>query len=167
MTTETPVQAKSSCRWTRILLFVSLAVNFVIVGVVAGAFYHAKAPGGAERVALRDPGAALFLSALEPADRRAMVRRLREEGLGPVEARREARAQFDALVAALRADPFDAAAVQEVIDAQASTAEARRSVGQRVFVERVEQMSNTERAAFADRLEKTLRHRGKPDHKSP
>ncbi|MGV6812308.1 MAG: periplasmic heavy metal sensor [Brevirhabdus sp.] len=166
MTEQAPTQAKSSCRWTRILLFISLAGNLAVIGLVAGAIFHAQGPGGGDRFMARDPGAALFLKALEPDDRKAMIKRLRAEGRGPAATRKEARAQFTALLEALRAEPFEAATLKEVLDAQAESAEARRTVGQVAFVERVVAMSAEERAAFAQRLEDTLkRHRPKPDRK--
>jgi len=166
VTEETPIQAKASCRWTRALLFISLAGNLAIVGLVGSAVFHARAPGGSERGAMRDPGAALFLSALEPADRRAMIARLRDEGRGPKASRREAHEQFTTLLTALRASPFNAEIALNVLDAQAKSAEARRALGQQFFVDRITSMSDADRAAFADRLEQVISRRGGRDPKT-
>jgi len=149
---------KSSCRWTRVLLFVSLAANLLVVGAVVGII----ANGGPPRVNPSADSTVLFLRALEAEDRRAMLKKLREAGQGPVSAHRDARAQFRAMVTAIRAEPFDPAAVERVLAAQSQLAETRRTLGQGVFIDRITQMTPDERAAFAARLEEVLKKRRKP-----
>ena len=139
--------------WVRIVLGLSLAVNLLILGVVLGATLGGR---GGDR-AVRDPGAMPFVRALEPEDRRALLRQMRREGDGwQRTARAEMRARRATLLEALRADVLDRAAVEEVLNAQAAQGDVRRALGQKVLLDHLESLSASERRAYADRLEQAL-----------
>ena len=145
-------------RWGRIVLFVSLAFNLLIVGLVAGAMLGG--PRDRDRdPALRDLGFGPFVHALPRGDRAEMGRAIKREAGSFRENRAELRRQFEAFLAALRADPFDAAEVARLITDQQSRISERQALGQRLLLERIEAMNASQRAAYADALDKSLRRR--------
>lgn len=147
-------------RWMRIALVVSLALNLLIAGLVIGAIAGRRGHDGDRRVA-RDVAAAPFVMALERADRRAVIGKLRGEPGGLRENRRLIRERFASLLSALRADAFDRTAVEALLAEQRGAAGARQAVGERLLLDQIEGMSADERAAYADRLERSLRHGGR------
>ena len=74
--------------------------------------------------------------------------------------RAAARAEFETLLVALRADPFDAGALKSALAALEARNAERLELGRSLIETRLIEMTPAERAAFADRLEKGLR-RGK------
>ena len=157
---ETPPQAAAPKArlgaGLRILLFSSLALNLVVVGLAAGVMTRAPfhAPPRPDHVA----GALTF--ALSEEDRRAigrMVFREMREGDG---VRRDRQEEYLAVLAALRADPFDPQALRDSFALQRQNAMRLQEAGQHALLARVQQMSNEERAAFADRLERGLQRMG-------
>lgn len=161
MTDVTPAP-KPPRRRGRILLFISLAFNLLIVGLVAGAMLGG--PRDRDRApALRDLGFGPFVHALPRADRAAMGRAIKRDAGSFRENRVALRRQFEAFLAALRADPFDAAEVGRLIADQQSRIGERQALGRRLLLERIEAMSAAQRAAYADALDKAL-HRRSPRH---
>ena len=161
----------SARRWTkgRITLAISLALNLLVVGVVAGALLSGGGPGrysandpDSRRGPLREIGNAPFVRALEPADRQALLRALRDDGGTLRENRAELRRRFQALVAALRADPFDADAMQVLFDDQREAASTHQRTGERFILERLSAMSAEQRIAYADRLDAALKRGRRP-----
>lgn len=151
--TSTPGSAP---RWMRIALAVSLALNLLVVGIVVGAItMHGR--HDRERRIARDVAAAPFVMALDDADRRAVIDELRSETGSLRENRRLIRARFGALLEALRAESFDRGTVETLLAEQRGAATVRQEVGERIFLDRLERMSAAERAAFADRLERSIR----------
>ena len=149
----------------RVVLFLSLAMNLAIVGLVAG-FLLTGGPGKAPPRNPRD-AVAPYTQALTRDDRKAIgrewFREMRKEG--PREAVRErARAEYREALAVLRAEPFDAGAFAEELDRQNARAAARQQRGQEILVSYVAAMSPEGRAAFADRVAEAL-ERGDRRHK--
>lgn len=143
----------------RIVFFLSLAMNLLIVSLVAGFLLRGERDGPPPRNA-RDM-VAPYTAALSREDRREIGRRifqgLREEG--PRRGLRErARAEYQEALELLRADPFDASAFAEVLGRQSSRAVARQKRGEDVLVRHLATMSSAERAAYADRVEEALEH---------
>lgn len=141
----------------RIVLFLSLAANLAIVGLVAG-FVLTGGPGKPPPRNPRD-AVAPYTQALTHEDRRALGRQLfaemRKEG-NRGELRARARAEYRKALAVLRAEPFDPAAFAEVLSRQTARAAARQQRGQEVLVSHVAGMSPEERAGFADRIAEAL-----------
>ena len=139
-------------RWALVL---SLALNLLIVGVIAGAVVNARRRPRAPTVA--DVGFGPFTQALSPEDRRA----LRDAFVGRLpemrDARRAMRAELQALVDALRAETWNEAATVAAFESLRSRTEERIAVGQDLLIARIAAMSPAERAAFADRLENLMR----------
>ncbi|MEY8842984.1 periplasmic heavy metal sensor, partial [Cribrihabitans sp. XS_ASV171] len=103
---------RKSPLWMRLLLGVSLAVNLAVAGLAVGAVLR---HGGPERDrGPRSLGVALY-RALPDEDRQA----LRDAGRARYQERREAgAADLDAMLVALRSEPFDAEAVAVLLRGQ-------------------------------------------------
>ncbi|MCE6957821.1 periplasmic heavy metal sensor [Cereibacter sphaeroides] len=157
--TPTPASAPRAPLWMKIALAVSVALNLAVVGMAGGAAWRFHSDGG-PRGPVRDLGFGPFSEALAPADRSALRQKFFDSRGDFREARREMRADFAAMLAALRAEPFDAAALQAVLDRQRVRGAEMAEVGSRLLGERIAGMTPEERRAFADRLENNLTRRG-------
>lgn len=142
-------------RWVRGLLVVSLAVNLAFVGVAVGWSFRHGGPHGPHPSRLDMAGGPLT-RALSEEDRREISQRLRGAWHETVGKRSDHRASFDALVADLRAVPFDPAQVAERMRLQRQGFAVRFEMGQEVLIEYLAGMSDAERAAYADRLSEQI-----------
>ncbi|MGB3245257.1 MAG: periplasmic heavy metal sensor [Sulfitobacter sp.] len=149
---------RPGARRFRVVLALSLALNLLLIGVFAGAIWrNAGGPGGHGRFA--PPGmqsyAAPYVRALPRADQRTLRRALRAEKPRPSRAERQA--DYNRMLAALRADPFDPAAVRSVLTGQKTDVLALQEAAQEQWLRAVEGMDSQGRAAYADRLEEELK----------
>lgn len=141
--------------WIKALLFVSLALNLAVAGLAAGAVLRHGSMKDHRPMRVDQIGGP-YTSALSREDRRAIWRELRRmQGEGRPD-RAQIRADFDTVVQALRADPFDPAQVRGIMDRQFQAGVARQEIGQSLLLARIEAMTQAERAAFADRLVERL-----------
>lgn len=140
--------------WIRITLFLSLAVNLLIVGLVLGVLISRGPPS-------RDapPPGAVYFRALEAEDRRAISRAMRAEwrAVG-----RPKGPNLAGVVALLRAEPFDRAALESAVAAQNAQGDLLRAAGQKALLDRIAEMTPAERQAYALRLETARGTRGTP-----
>lgn len=144
--------AKPPRRWTRWLLFGSLALNLLVVGLIAGAALRMSGWGIGPPV--RGLGPALYRE-LPREDRRALRQTLRTAGGDAMSPGDQARL----LSAALRAEPFDPDALEALINQQAEALQLYQFEVQRKWLAQVAEMSPAERNAYADRLEESLQRR--------
>lgn len=145
-------------RWTRILLVLSLALNLVVIGVVAGSVFGGGSKGQNQRF---DLTVGPLTRAMDD-DRRDAVRdALRNSGVFGRDNHNALRTDMQALVETLRAQDFDSAAFQEVLGRQRARLQAGQDTVVRAVTAQIELMSAEERAAFADRIEDQTR-RGAP-----
>ena len=151
-----PTPRSGSPLWMRGLLVVSLAVNLLVFGMIGGAVLSGGGPGAA-REAVRDLDGTPFVRALSPQDRRALLRELRGEREVLRDSRTALRDRFENLLAALRADDFDAASLERILAGQREAATARQRLGERLVLGRIIEMSTEERRAYADSLEAEVR----------
>ena len=152
---NTPVAATS--RGVKIALAVSLALNLAVAGLAAGAWLRDGPRGGMPR----DMSFGPFSEALDDADRKS-IRRALLSRIGEFrEQRQAAKAEFEALLVALRAEPFDPAAMQSALSAIEARNSERLELGRRLIETRLTEMSPEARRAFADRLEAGLRRSGR------
>lgn len=137
-------------RWMRPALVVSLALNLLILGAIGGALLlHGPGPGHHRHGGF---AGGPITRALSDEDRRAIGRQMRRayaEGTLPG---RGGRADFDALLAAIRAQPFDRDALARAMAARRAAMQAHLDLGQRLLLDRLSDMSDAERADFAARL---------------
>lgn len=143
--------------WMRILLVLSLGINLLVAGVVVGAITgRLRHPPPA----LGEVSLGVFTPALNDKDRHAIRDHAAREGLSFREAMRTARAEQEAIIAALRAEPWDRTAVVGIMAQIGKRATARMELGGRLVLEQLDTMSPQERRSLADRMEKeTRRHR--------
>ena len=141
-------------RW---LLIGSLTLNLLVVGVLAGAALRMAGPGHmAPAAADRSLGFGLWSGGLERGDLRALRQRFDAGGLDLRRARAEDRADRAALLAALRAEPFDPAALDAVAARMRGRMLERLDLGQALMRDHIAAMTPEARRAFADRLERSF-----------
>ncbi len=147
----TPDTEKRRWPWLRILLIGSLALNLLVVGLVIGA---ALRFGGPDRAHRPPPpmGAALY-RALPRDERRAFRKAMQEAPFNPS---RNRQAQARALADVLRATPFQPTALSEALAGHADERAAWQATVHAVWMDRVREMSDAERAAYADRVEEEM-----------
>ena len=142
--------------WVRIVLFVSLALNLLVIGLAAGMMLR----GGIDRhPATTGPDAVRPYTrafddrqrdALRDAFRNAMQRDRNQRDRGLIIS------DYRTAVAALRAEPFDPDGFRAILSEQARRAEQRREIGQAVLSDFLADMSRDERLAYAARLEAAI-----------
>lgn len=167
--TESPIPAKGLRR----ALYVSVAINLLVVGTVVGMF---AAHGFRGAHGDRGPGFGRYTAALSPEDRAALREAYRARMVGVRDSGDKAegylglRAKFKAeraeLLTALRVEPFDPDVVQALFERQKNRMASGMELGQTLLLQRISAMSPTQRAAFAARLEAgSERGEGRgPDH---
>lgn len=140
----------------RIILVLSLALNIAIVGMVAG-FVLRNGKAGPPR------GFDLSLGpigqALDRKDRRAISNALRRHPELRPQRRGQVFAGMDALINAVEAQPFDPDAVRAALQIPLARLQAVQNVAQDALIEQIEEMSDAQRAAFAERLRSAPRTR--------
>ena len=154
---QTPAASRTPV-WVRVVLVLSLGLNLLVVGLVAGAVLI----GGGPREVAREAGVNPFIAALPSDQRRAVFGDIRREAGSGRRSHSELRSRFEALLTEIRAEEFDAAAVEALLEEQRSAGTARQEAGERLLIARLSQMTQAERVAYADRLEETLKRRGPP-----
>lgn len=147
-------------RWLRWLLAASLALNLLVLGLVAGEALRHGPPAGGPRPTELALGP--LARALEEGDRRAILEDLRgRPELDPL-GRRERGQAFADILAAVRAEPFDEGRLREAMARQSARVEAAQQATQDAVVARLSALTPREREAFADRLERTERGPPRP-----
>ncbi|KAJ02494.1 periplasmic heavy metal sensor [Sulfitobacter mediterraneus] len=153
--TPTP-KASRKMRWA---LGLSLAVNLLFVGAIGGAVYrNADGPGLDRHRApeLRSYGTP-YVRALPRKDRRDLHAELKKDNGAVRPSRAERRAQYDNMLAVLRADPFEVDAVRDILKAQGAAAYGMQTAAHSAWLDRISAMSEAERQSYADRLERELK----------
>ncbi len=157
---------KPPFRWGRLVLFVSLALNLAVVGVVGGAALGRKGHDRPEYVA-RDVSFGMFNEAFSEEDRKGLRRAYTQANPNLRAEREQMRSDLRRVLTALRADPFDAAVLRNALEAGAARIEARQTQGQALVLEHLATMSLEERAEVADRLENALTRRSRGSKPPP
>ena len=135
----------------RVVLVLSLALNLAVVGMIVGASVSGRFGDRPPRSF--DFGLGPVARALEPRERRQIGLAMRRDGsLRDMDLRGNAAA----MIAALRADPFDAGALRDLMAAQAGQMAALQSNAQAALLDQISAMSPERRATFADRLQEEL-----------
>ncbi len=156
-------QVATPKRGLKIALAVSVALNLAVAGLIGGMALHGG-PGGRGDVMVRDFGFGPFEDALQPQDRAALRETVRAR-MGDIRAARQ-QMQRDglAILAALRAEPFDPAALTTALETQSQNISNRLTFGSDVMRDFVLGLTPDARSAFADRLEQHMgRGRGSKD----
>ena len=147
----------SATRWKR-AFFASLAVNLLVLGMVGGAILKGPPPAG-----VRDLGFGPYAAALDDADRKELRRVFIDRAPGLREMRAKMQGDMAQVVAVLRAEPFDEAALRTALEGQRMVLAEQIRMGQGLLADHLARMTPEARRAFADRLEHSLRHGGHGD----
>lgn len=141
--------------WLRILLGVSLALNLLVFGLLAGAAIRFGGPD--HKPPHPSVGAALFRE-MPREDRRELFQSMR--GDRDREKARQAQ-EAKAVLDTLRAIPFDPDALSSVVGRHLNRRSTKLAATQDDWLSRVADMDAEARAAYADRIEHALSGKGK------
>lgn len=148
----------SGRRLGRILLVASLALNLVVLGIVAGTMFS----GGSKNTGQRfDLTVGPITRAMAPEQREALRDALRDSGAFERGERNGMRADMNALLSSLRADEFDEDSFRDILTRQRDRLRGAQEKVLDAVAQNVSELSAADRAAFADRLEEQMR-RGPP-----
>lgn len=145
-------------RWIRWLLVASLAFNLAVLGVMGGAALRFRG-AGMHATAVRDLSLGQFTEALSRQDREVLRQAFIGDPVAFRSERRKARADFERILAALRAEPFDPDQFRAGLDRQKARIQARLDLGQRLLSDLIARMPTDERLQFADRFQAVLDRR--------
>ncbi len=154
----------TSGKGLRIALAISVAINLAVAGLVAGAMLHHRPDGGRMDMG-RELGFGPFSEALSRDDRRALREAFLAKAPDLRDNRRQRGQDAQALLGALRADPFAPDALTELMDSQQRRMESQLHLGQDLLRTFLISMTPEARLAFAGRLEERLRP-GRDDKKA-
>lgn len=149
--TETPDPTSGPMRRSmRFLLIGSLAVNLLVLGLVAGALI--RGPDGFRAPRGVDLALGPIVQALATEDREAIRAELRGREALQLRPMRDRNALISALLVALRAETYDPAAVEAALNVPRDRALAVQQAVQLSLLNRISAMTPAARLAFADRL---------------
>jgi uncharacterized membrane protein len=149
------VPPATGSKWTRRIMIASLAVNLGVAGLALGSLFHGG-PGRGDMV--RDMGFGPYDAALRPEDRTALRTALRSKTGDLKAARAEFITDAQAILAALRAEPFNPAALGAAMAGQRDHFAARMKLGSDTIRDYLAGLPQKDRLDFADRLEQRLLH---------
>jgi len=127
-----------------IVLGISLALNLAVLAAAGGAawrFYGADDKGHGRM----GKGGPIYMQALPAGERQRLRAQLRDMARGT--------RSIAPMIDALRAVPFHADAVASALAQQVEAGRARQAVASAALLERITQMDDAARAAYAARLE--------------
>lgn len=167
-----PPDAQRTQPWVRVLLFVSLALNLLVAGVVIGALAD-RPSGDRDRYSssqkasnprapnrprvIEELGLAPYARGL-PEERQRALRKEILRNRQDIRAGHEGvRASVRGVVAMLRTSNPSLEEVEAALAAQANAVDALRETGVRLMAAQIHLMSDAERADFANKLEAALR----------
>jgi uncharacterized membrane protein len=134
--------------WPRALLALSLALNVLVIGAVAGAAWRHGGPDGSGGKRGGPGGGIAMLRAMDAPDRRAVLRAARAAR----ETDFDRAAHQSALVEVLAAEQLDVDAFDALIDAQQRAASARVAAVTQAWRAQVIAMTPEARSAYVARL---------------
>ncbi|MCJ8140467.1 periplasmic heavy metal sensor [Falsirhodobacter halotolerans] len=146
-----------SPRALRIALGLSVALNLLVLGIVAGAILRDPPPPPRDRGFAFSP----IEGALSPEDRREIRHAFRARARDFDIDWRDMRAEVDRIVALLRAEPYDPAAVELILNAQRERGIRIMALGQALVADHLAGMTPDQRQGFADRLEGQMKRPSK------
>lgn len=156
--TETPKSPSKKRRWLMPVLFVSLALNLLVAGVVAGAVLSPDGPRNrADERPVRGVVGEPFFRALPKEERRALIGDVLRNRKEIRETRESLRQRFQAFLTALRTEPFDSDEIARLMAEQRQVAVSRQEIGETLLMKRLQTMTIEQRRAYADELEETLK----------
>jgi uncharacterized membrane protein len=155
-------------RWVLGLLFVSLALNLVVIGSVAGAVWRFRAPPPWSGAVV--PNLIGYASSLPAERRKQLWQAIAEERRSARPFRREVRAAREETIKALTAEPYERQRFLAAQARQAETENRARAAVQELYIKIADGLTPEERRAFP-RWREHRRHPGRnpldePDHQA-
>ena len=150
-----PQAAPPAGRGLKIALAISVALNLAVLGLGFGSAFHHMGRGGGDMV--RTIGFGPFSDALSPQDRDALRGRFLQEMPDMRAERRSMVADSTAVLAALRAEPFDPAALDAALSTMSDHMNQRARLGLDLIRDYLAALPPDQRLAFAARLEESLK----------
>jgi len=159
---STAPAGRSPRKWAKVLLAVSLTMNLLVVGMVGGVYLRdgsdQRALGARpERAAMRDLGFGPFVNALPHEYRRGLARAMRDQAGSFAENQQALVAELRMMLSAIRSEPFEMDVLRDAMRAQQDRVNMRAQVGRDLLLAHISQLSESERNAFADQVERSLR----------
>ncbi|WP_163849375.1 periplasmic heavy metal sensor [Pseudooceanicola aestuarii] len=139
---------------TKGLLFLSLALNLLVAGLVAGALLKGEPKKNARH---HDRSGGPLTLALDGEERRAIGREIGRQTRPDRPSMDEVRAEYDAVLQALRATPYRPDAVRQSLENQTDFVVRRQQAATAALLNHIDAMTEAERMAYAQRLEEGLR----------
>ncbi|MGR3290045.1 MAG: periplasmic heavy metal sensor, partial [Paracoccaceae bacterium] len=134
--TDSP-KSKANPGWLRVVLFVSLVLNLLIVGLIVGTFYRVGSGIRGhvhENPPMYNLGYGAFGRALSADDRHNIGRALASRAEDLTANREDFRVSSLALLRALRAVPFEPAAVIKAMSEQQNKLLERQNIGKSLLL---------------------------------
>ena len=149
MSADAPVRTRSP-GWMKLLLILSLTANLLVIGVIAGYELRGEDRRGGDR-------AIGWILEMVPEERRDMAEAHFAEARAAMDAAGGERAALmDAVLAAIRAEPYQPAAVQTAMAAYGDSRSQRWQVLRERMATLLARLTPDERATFADRFEERM-----------
>jgi hypothetical protein len=151
--------------WVKLVFWLSLALNFLVLGAVGGAVLRHGPWDDRHHPPRADMIGGPITRALSGDDKRVVARKMRRAYRETGQAGRSAyREIMQGLVADLRAMPFDPAPAAAHMDRMRGMMGQRMAVGQEALLEHLTEMDPEARRAFATRLEMVMTRPWKGRH---
>lgn len=159
MTDSSNTTPKKRLRKTHIVLVTSLALNFAVVGVVAGTMLRGGEPAETQgRVTqARDFGFSPHIGALSLDDRRDVGKAFMRQAGSHRAARLRVQRIYEDMIKSLIADPFDLAVFEALLEQQQTDLAEKQRIGAELLTQKVSEMDDQARAEYASRLDQMLK----------
>jgi uncharacterized membrane protein len=154
-----PTPTPGTGRWLKIVLGVSLALNLAVIGIVSGAAIKAHRGDAGRPPDVRELNFGPFSEALSRPQRRDLLRGFISDRAGVRDLRGQIGKEFQAVLEAVRANPFDPAALDVALSTQGRGTAERLDRGRKALQAVILAMTPEERADYADRLQRGLERR--------
>ena len=145
----------------KLILFASLVVNLLIIGLVVGAISSRGGHDKAGAPPFRDFGLGPFASVLTDTQRDKFRDEFKTRSGDLRENRKRLEREVVRLIEAMRAEEFDPNTVAQILENQRNNVLRVQEFGHSLFVDALSDLSDEERRALADRIEEKLRKRPK------
>lgn len=150
---QTPKTTGAPRKRVRIVLFASVALNLLFVGLFVGSAAMHKFGAGRQGPPSSREVTAPYTRSFEKEDFRAMRREMRAALPDRAESMAANKADYTAFVAELRKEQFDKVAAKAIMDRQMARMAGIQTIGRTVALDRIGEMSVQDRAGYADRLQ--------------
>ncbi len=150
-------EKKPRRRWLKPLLFVSLAVNLIVLGLVIGAVFgdHQRPQRGTKA----PHGVRTYISAMTNEQREAFLDKTHGSLAGSLKTLKKLRGGHKDVMAAITATPFSEDTLRSSLDKQRSDVSAIMGEFQEELIATLSAMTDEERAQYIERMKEMRKKR--------